>query len=217
MKPFVLIPAFNEEENIVEVIKESKKYCENIIVIDDGSTDKTCEVSKAEGVTVLKHEINLGKGGALKTGTEYAIKKGADIILALDSDGQHKAEDIPKFIKALEGKDIVFGYRAFTKDMPFVLKAGNKAISIIVKVLYGIKLKDTQCGYRAFTKETYDKIKWESLDYSVESEMIVNAAKHKLNFSEVEVATIYENKVKGTTIIDGVKIVGNLVLWKFRR
>ena len=83
--------------------------------------------------------------------------------------------------------------------------------------MYKIKLKDTQCGYRAFSAKAYKKIKWKSSDYSMESEMIANVGKHHLKYAEIPIQTIYSDKYKGTTIVDGIKIVFNMLLWKIRR
>jgi UDP-N-acetylglucosamine---dolichyl-phosphate N-acetylglucosaminyltransferase len=214
---WIIIPAYNEEKLISNVIKETKKYCKNIVVVDDGSTDNTYENAKKNGVIILKHVINLGKGGAVKTGCEYVIKKKADIIILMDSDGQHDPNEIHNFLKALESVDIVFGYRKFNKKMPFILKLGNKCINNVTKLFYNINLKDTQCGYRAFTSKVYKKIRWKSNDYSMESEMIANVGKSKIKFGEIPIKTIYSDKYKGTTIFDGIKIILNMIFWRIKK
>ncbi len=214
---WVIIPAYNESKNISAIIDETKKYCSNIIVVDDGSKDNTFEAAKKTGVKVLRHIINLGKGSAVITGCDFSIKKGAEKIILMDSDGQHNPSNIPLFTKNLEKKDIVFSYRTFSEDMPFILKIGNIIINKFTRLLYGIKLRDTQCGFRAFTSDAYKKIKWKSSDYSMESEMIANAGKHKLRYEEIQIETVYSDKYKGTTIFDGIKIVFNMFSWRLRR
>lgn len=214
---FAVIPAHNEEDNIRKVISETKKYIPNIVVVDDGSKDKTGEEAEKEKVVVLKHIINLGKGAALKTGCDYAIKHGASEIVVLDADSQHEPSQIPDFLKELEKADIVLGCRELSEEMPFVLKFGNWFISKTTKLLYGIKLHDTQCGYRAFTADAYKKIRWKSSSYSMESEMIANIGKQKLKYKEMPIKTIYKDKYKGTTIIDGTKIVCNLFWWRLSK
>lgn len=211
---FIIIPAYNEQKHIVAVISKVKKFAKNIIVIDDGSADNTINNVKRTGVTVLKHVVNLGKGAALKTGCEYALKKGATQLIFMDSDGQHLPEDIPRFVRALKNVDIVFGSRGLNKNMPFVLKFGNQFINTVNTILFGIKLKDTQSGYRAMTAEAYKKIRWESNNYSVESEMIARASRKKLKYNEIMIKTIYSDKYKGTTVLDGVKIVQSMLWWK---
>ena len=214
MTDFVIIPAYNEEKYIKEVIRNTKKYAKNIIVVDDGSNDDTSAIAEEENVIVLRHNVNLGKGAALKTGCDYALKSEAENIIVIDADGQHNPEKIDTFRKEISGNDIVFGYRELSRSMPFVLRFGNLVINKITSLLYGMKLKDTQCGYRAFTAEAYKKIRWQSSDYSMESEMIANAGKHHLKYREVPIKTIYGDKYKGTTVIDGIKIVLKMFTWR---
>ena len=216
-KVFAVIPAYNEENNIRRVISETKKYINNIIVVDDGSKDKTSEEAKKEGIIVLTHIINLGKGAALKTGCDYAVKQGASQIIVLDADAQHEPSQIPDFLNELKNVDVVLGYRKLSKEMPSILKLGNWFINKITKLLYGIRLHDTQCGYRAFTSNAYKKLRWKSANYSMESEMIANIGKRKLEYKEIAIKTIYTDKYKGTTIIDGIKIVCNLFWWRLSK
>jgi len=214
---FVVIPAYNEGKRIGPVLKEVLAINKNVIVVDDGSRDSTEKEVLKHKVFFLKHIINMGKGAALKTGVDYALKQGAKRIVVMDSDGQHQASEIPKFFAALEKNDIVFGYRVARKNMPAVLRFGNWFINFITYVMYGLKLKDTQSGYRAFTNTAYRKVRWDAQDYSMESEMIANAGKHKLKYTEIPIATIYGNKYKGTTVIDGIKIVLRMVWWRLSR
>ncbi len=211
---WAVIPAYNEESNIAKIVKKTKKYLANVIVVDDGSKDKTKEVAEKAGAFVLSHVVNLGKGSSLKTGCDYAFEKGAKFVVVLDADAQHNPDDIPRFIEKLKKYDIVFGYRKASSKMPLVLRFGNWFISSIVRVLYGVELNDTQCGYRAFTRDAYIKIRWNALDYSMESEMIARAGKQRLKYIQIPIQTIYADKYKGTTVIDGVKIVLNMIWWK---
>ena len=211
---WAVIPAYNEQNNIGSIIKKTKKYVGNVVVVDDGSSDKTRETSEKSGAIVLRHVVNLGKGAALKTGCDFAVKKGAKFIAALDADAQHNPDDIPRFIEKLKKHDIVFSYRKASSKMPFVLRFGNWFISNLVNILYGVKLNDTQCGFRAFSKDAYKKIRWNAADYSMESEMIARAGKQRLKYVQIPIETIYSDKYKGTTIIDGIKIVLNMLWWR---
>ena len=213
-KVFAIIPAYNEDKYIPKVIKETKKYVDRVIVVDDGSKDKTEEISKKSKAIVLRHLVNMGKGAALKTGCDYAAKNKADIILVIDADAQHNPKEIPKFLKKIEDHDIVLAYRKQKKNMPSILKLGNWFINKTISFLYGIKIKDSQCGYRAFTRKAYKKLRWKASDYSMESEMIAKIGKYNLRYAEIPIETIYSDKYKGTTILDGIKIVFNLFLWK---
>ncbi len=210
----VVIPAYNEGETIGRVIAKTKEYLPNIIVVDDGSRDNTFEQAKSAGATVLKHKVNLGKGAALKTCCDYALQSGAQKIIAIDADGQHDPQEIPKMLRALDDHDIVFGCRRIPDSMPLVLRFGNDVISKMLKLLYNIQVNDSQCGYRAFTAESYKKIRWEALDYYVETEMAIKAGKHKLRYAMVPIKTIYADKYKGTTVLDGVTIVTKMLGWR---
>jgi len=213
-KLFAVIPAHNEEKHILEIVKKTKKYINNVVVVDDGSKDRTVEMAEKANAIVLKHIVNLGKGAALKTGCDYALKNKADILVVIDADAQHDPKEIPRFLDGLKKYKVVLAYRKINRDMPLVLRFGNWFIDKIIKFLYGIKIKDSQCGYRAFTSNAYKKLRWNASDYSMESEMIAKIGKYKLSYTEIPIETIYPDRYKGTTILDGVKIVFNLFLWK---
>jgi len=216
-KTFAVIPGYNEEKSIGKVVKETKKYISDVVVVDDGSRDSTSLQAEKQGAIVLKHVINIGKGAALKTGCDYAIKNGAAKIVVLDADTQHEPSSIPLFLNALEEADVALGRRGLNKNMPFIFRLGNWFINKTTKLLYGLSLHDTQCGYRAFTAEAYKKIKWKSSSYSMESEMIANIGKRKLKYKEIPIKTIYADKYKGTTVIDGIKIILNMAWWRLTR
>jgi glycosyltransferase involved in cell wall biosynthesis len=216
MKIFIVIPAHNEAKNIGKVLEELKRSKLPIIVVDDGSKDSTFMEASGQKVTVLKHKINLGKGAALKTGCEAAFSLGAEAIIMMDSDGQHKSTDLPKFIKALKSKkyNIIFGSRTSSYGVPLVRFFGNKFSSILVSLLFGIYLSDLICGYRAFTRMAYKKIKWQSRGYGVETEMVIRTGKNRLNHCEVPVETVYYDKFKGVTIVDALGILFNVFKWR---
>ena len=211
---WAVIPARNEEKDIFRVVKKTKKYADKVVMIDDGSTDRTGLLGEKAGAMVLRHIVNLGKGAALKTGCDFAVRSGAKSIVVLDSDAQHNPKDIPRFAEKLKKYDIVFSYRKLGAKMPLVLRFGNWFISKFVKVFYGVDLKDTQCGFRAFSRDAYKKIRWNASDYSMESEMIARAGRQRLKYVQIPIQTIYSDNYKGTTVIDGMKIVLNMLGWK---
>ena len=213
-KIFVVVPARNEEKHISKIVKSIKNYVNTVVVVDDGSKDKTSEEAKRSNAVVLKHIVNLGKGAALKTGCDYATKNRADVIIVIDADAQHDPKEIPNFLKKIKKYDIIIAYRQVNKKMPLLMQFGNWFINKTITFLYGVKIKDSQCGYRAFTSKAYKKIRWNASDYSMESEMIAKIGKHKLSYAEIPIETIYSDKYKGTTIFDGIKIVFNLFIWR---
>jgi glycosyltransferase involved in cell wall biosynthesis len=218
MKVAIIVPAHNESRHIGQLIKDIRATKQQwIIVVDDGSKDNTSALAEAAGATVLRHIVNLGKGAGMKTGAEYAVANGADALIFIDGDGQHQPKEIPRFIDALRHYDIVFGYRRRTQHMPLVPRFGNWFISSFIRLLYGVQLHDSQSGYRAMRAAAYKRIRWQSTDYSVESEMIALTGKRGLRYTEFEIATIYHDKYKGTTFLDGFPILWNLFWWRFFR
>lgn len=213
MKVAVIIPAWNESKHIYGVVKRTKKIHSDIIVVDDGSKDKTTEIAKSAGAIVLTHILNMGKGAAAKTGCDYAYKQGYDVMILMDADGQHLPEDIPRFLKELQKKDIVFGYREANKNAPLVMTFGNWVLTTMSKLFFGMSLHDTQSGYRAFTRKAYKKIRWKSTDYAMESEMIYRA--QGLRFTQIPIKRIYLDNEKGTTVMHGIKIGWQMTKWKF--
>jgi len=214
-KPYyVIIPAYNEAPRVKKVIERVKKYSTNILVVDDGSPDKTSQIAKSTGVIVLRHKINLGKGSAMKTGAEAAFKLGAQAVIFLDADGQHKPESLPKFIKALkQGYPVVFGSRNLSYGVPLVRYLGNKIGALIINFFFGIYRNDMLCGFFALTKEAYFKIIWDSTRYGVETEIVARTGKNRLKFTEVAIDTIYLDKYKGVSILDAIGIFFNIPHW----
>lgn len=213
----MVIAAYNEQKHIASVVSRVKRLLKDVIVVDDGSRDETYALAQDAGALVLRHIINLGKGAAIKTGCDYALKQGAEALILVDADGQHDPKEIPRFIEMLKEKDIVFGYRNLTKNMPFVFSLGNRSINLVTYLLYGIYLNDTQSGYRALTADTYRKVRWRSTNYSMESEMVANVGKHHLKFGQLRIRTKYNDKYKGTTMVTGIKIVLDMLWWKITR
>lgn len=212
-KIFAIMPAYNEEKTITEVALKTRKHVGRVVVVDDGSRDDTSGAAEKAGATVLRHTVNLGKGAALKTGCDYAVRKGAELMVLIDSDGQHDPEEIPKLLRVIEGADIVLTYRNIDYHrMPLFKRIGNRFINLNISLLFGIRVIDSQCGYRALTSKAYRKIRWIASDYSVETEMIARVGKKQLRFKQIPVKTIYNDMYRGITLIDGMKIFLSM-LW----
>jgi glycosyltransferase involved in cell wall biosynthesis len=215
-----IIPAYNEEKTIQQVIREVKNYIETIIVIDDGSTDNTFEMAKSEGATVYHHIINRGLGGALSTGIQGALREGTDIFLTFDADGQHRATDIPKMIKPIieNEADIVIGSRLLnlSKNMPIFRKLANRIANAITYILFGIKTTDSQSGLRCFNKKTAQLIDIKSNSMEVSSEIIKEIRTHNLKLIEVPIQAIYTDYSlsKGQSFILGLKTFIKLIILK---
>lgn len=212
---WIIIAAYNEQRHIADLLRRIKQLkFRNIIVVDDGSRDGTQQVAQRQGVVALRHAVNLGKGAAMKTGAEYALRNGAAALIFIDGDGQHNPGLLPQFLLALNaGNQIVFSYRRRGRA-PILRMLGGRAINLIFRLLYGIRLQDSICGYRAMTVQAYRCVRWTSRDYSVESEMIARAGLHHISYTEIPIDTIYHDKYKGMTIIDGVAVLWNLLWWR---
>ena len=219
MKITIVVPVYNEEEKVVDVLKELSKTRFQVVVVDDGSTDNSLNKIKnlkLKNFIVLQHKINLGKGAALKTGCEYAFTHSADAVIMMDSDGQHKVVDLPRFVEKLESNkyDVVFGSRNLNLGVPLDRYMGNKLASVLVGFMFGIYVSDLICGFRGLTKNAYKKIKWESTGYGVETEMVIRTKKNGLSHCEVPVETVYYDKYKGVSIIDALGVLVNLFRWR---
>ena len=217
-KTIAIIPAYNEAKTIAAVISDTQKYVDQVIAVDDGSIDKTYEASKDAHLRA-RHITNLGKGSALKTGFELALKHGADTIVTIDADGQNDPADIPKLFNAMHAHraDIVVGSRQINRNMPLIFCFGNWFLRKSFNLLFHLNINDTQSGFRAVKASIYPKLTWQSSDYSVEAEMLANAGKHSLRCIEIPINTKYLDRYKGTTVFDGISIFIHMLLWKLRR
>jgi glycosyltransferase involved in cell wall biosynthesis len=192
----VLLPAYNEEKNIRAVIEDIKRYLpgSKIVVVDDGSTDRTNEIARQAGVIVLKHEVNRGKGEALNTGFEYFIKQHpeVEIVVVADTDRQYSISEISKIVEPLKEReaDFVMGYRNWRK-VPYANALGNFIWRILFNFLFGTNLKDTNCGYIGLTKKAIKKIGKVRGGYIIENAMLRDVIKKKIKIKQVPVSVEY--------------------------
>lgn len=221
MKIGIVMPVYNESEKINAVLKELRKLNLSVFIVDDGSSDLTPGILKKsaranKNFKIYTHKINLGKGGALKTGCEAAFLNQIDAVILMDSDGQHSFKDLNKFIEKLNTKryDMILGSRNLHHGVPLIRFLGNKFASLLIAGLFNCYVSDILCGFRAITRKTYRKLKIESTGYGVETEMIVKATKHKMKICEVNVETIYHDKHKGVTILDSIGIFFDVIRWR---
>lgn len=221
MKVCIVIPAYNEEETISRIVEEAKKYSKDVIVVDDGSADMTSALAKEGGAKVLRHAVNIGVGLATTTGNEYAVSKGFDVIVNLDSDGQHSASTVPKGVELVEkgGYDIVLGSRFLekTERMPTILKLGNKFLTLTNRQIFGSNISDTQSGFRIVTADAWKRLSPRSTGYSICAEISALIGTKRLKYAEIPIETVYLDKFKGTTIFDGIKIFANMLRWWSKR
>lgn len=218
----VVLPARNEAPRIGSVLAALRlaQPGAETIVVDDGSSDETRRVARDHGASrVVSHRVSLGKGAALRTGCEAALADGCDLIVLMDADGQHRPEDVGRLVAALTAgqADLAIGYRSFSREMPAAMRLGNWGLSSLFWLIFGRDFRDTQCGLRGFRAESWEKLRWEAIDYSVESEMLVRAVSSRLRIVEVPISTLYDDRYKGTTPADGVRILAEMVRWRLSR
>ena len=196
------LPAYNEEKKIYDVVKETSKFVDKVVVCDDGSSDQTKEIAKKAGALVINHSKNKGKGAAMRTLFEYAKKIDGDIVITMDSDGQFLPEEIPKLVNSLveNNADIVTGYRFENeKDMPSYRKFGNKVLDKMTNLSTELTVRDSQSGFRAYSKKAINSIKFSTDGFGADSEILINASRKGLKIIEEPVTVIYHNIGKTST------------------
>lgn len=198
MNVVVSIPAYNEEATIAAVVRKIKEvlgkhrnYSYRILVVDDGSTDRTAEIARAEGAVVYSHPKNYGLAEAFRTEIQQflKLKPEADVIVHIDADGQYKAEEIPLLLKKIEeGYDFVLGsrFKGHIESMPFIKRLGNRAFSKVVSQITRTKISDAQSGFRAFTREVAEAIPIIS-SHTYTQEQAIKVVKGKFRIAEVPV------------------------------
>ncbi len=195
MKTLVVIPAFNEEKSIGAVLKDLKNHkFKHIVVIDDGSKDKTGKVAKRNKVLVLRHIVNRGLGAALGTGFTYARENNFDSLVTFDADGQHEASDIKDLLVEIhKGEaDVVVGKRPInSKDVPISRRLANLFANLVTYSFFGVWTNDSQSGLRAFSKKAIEKIEIKTDRMEVSSEFFKEIHHHDLKYKEIDIRAIY--------------------------
>jgi glycosyltransferase involved in cell wall biosynthesis len=192
MRVAALIPAYCEERFIADVARRAGAQLADVLVVDDGSPDRTAELARAGGAEVIRHEVNQGKGAAIQTGLRTLQERGFDYILILDGDGQHRPEEIRRFVETAEReytKLLVGNRMGETHDMPGRLT--NRFMSSQISLLCGQRVDDTQCGFRMIHRELVPLLLGRSGKFDYETEMLILASWQGLRISSVPVSTVY--------------------------
>lgn len=191
----VIIPTYNNQATIAKVIADVKEYANDIIVVNDGSTDSTSEIlSKIDGIRLIEYSENKGKGYALKLALKKAMEWGFRYAITIDSDGQHYADDIPTFLERIEQvpDSLLIGERNLTADnMPSKNTFANKFSNFWYKVETGKTLADTQSGFRLYPLDKLRNIHFITRRYEFEVEIIVRAAWRGVNVENVPIKVYY--------------------------
>jgi len=206
----VVIPAYNEEKRIGEVVRRVREFIEDVVVVDDGSKDGTAQRANEAGAKVLVHGENRGKGAALKTGFEFAVREGFDAVITLDADGQHDPVEIPKFLREAEKNElqIIVGNRMGKPEgMPVVRYLTNRFTSFVISKMSGQRIPDSQSGFRLIRKEVLESLSIESSNFDAESEILIKASLAGFKIGNVPIKTIYrgDERSKINPMVDTVR------------
>ncbi len=194
MKIGVIIPAFNEAETIPHLIEHLLPLVNEVVVVDDGSTDSTAEEAKTRGARVLRHPMRMGKGAALRTGFQYALKEDFHAVITMDGDGQHDWREVPKFIQAArkgEGGIIIGNRMGDVHNMPLVRLWTNRVTSWIISRLSHQRIEDSQSGYRLIRMGVLRNVKLVTSNFDTESEILIEASRKGYRIRSIPIKTIY--------------------------
>jgi len=220
MRVAIIIPAYNEGPVIKSVVDgvnqvfSKTRYTYEVVVVNDKSTDDTAK--NAKKATVISHIVNQGAGGATSTGLSYVERHNFNWAITMDADGQHDPLDALKCLEYAIGTncDLLIGSRLMDKEgMSRVKLLGNKGLSIITWLLFGVNVTDSQSGLRIFSRKALDNLEWKSTSYDFCSEMIWRANQAKLKIGEHPIKAIYTDysKAKGQNNWNAINIVKTLL------
>lgn len=194
----ILIPAHNEEKSIGMLVSKLKEQYKRVIVVDDGSTDKTSFCAKERGAVVLSHPFCKGKGEALKTGFRYILENNIPAVVTVDGDGQHPVEDIRGFERAYKrnkNPGVWVGKRKIKgTKMPLIRRLTNISMSVLISGLAFQWIPDTQCGFRLIKKEVISSIRLNTSHFETESELLIKASWKGFKISSVCISTVYDDE-----------------------
>lgn len=214
MKILAVVPTYNNESTISLIAQGVLKTELDLLVINDGSTDKTSnELNRLSGINIISIPQNRGKGHALREGFKWAIKNGYTHLISLDADGQHDPAEIPKFIKQLEDHEdcLIIGSRDFSSTkIPVASRFGRKCSNLIFRLVTGVSLTDTQSGFRAYPLKNITNLISNRDKYDFEMDMLLNAVLFGIEAKEIRISVQYSEETRRTSnfrpILDSVRI-----------
>jgi glycosyltransferase involved in cell wall biosynthesis len=218
-RTLAIIPCHNEEATIGSVILKTKRFVNQVLVVDDGSDDDTKKIAKEAGAIVISHKKNRGKGAAIRTGFQYAKEKKFEYVVTMDGDGQHNPLEIPSLLENVvnNGHDISVGFRVGNNsEMPMWRRVGKRVLDYTTSMGTGGYVTDSQCGFRAFNRKAYESIapKLKGEAFSVESEQLILAHELGLKLMNTNVTCKYKDLDTSTKnpASHGLSVLG-YILW----
>lgn len=221
MKVCALIPAFNEAATVGRVVSGAGAHVAQVLVVDDGSTDRTADLARDAGATVVRLERNEGKGTALRAGLSHVLRTDVTHVLFMDADLQHPPEEIPRLVgeAARSGAAMVIGERVFLRGrMPASRYWANVIGSWSLARLMGVDLKDTQSGFRLVRADVLRTLQLEARGYEFETELVVKLARRRARIAGVPVPAVYgTERSKLRPVRDTSRNVILAVIYRFWR
>ena len=193
-----VVPAYQEEKHIGEVVRRTLQQLANVVVVDDGSTDATADEARTAGADVIVHEQNRGKGESIKSGFRYWLEHGSTYVIILDGDGQHLPEEIDRFLNAASssGAKLLIGTRMNdVREMPLVRRTVNRYMSRKISRLCGQEIPDTQCGFRMVHRDIIPNLLGGTERFDYETEMLILASRAGCRIASVPISTVYSDEV----------------------
>ena len=216
----ILIPAYNAAGYLPQLTERIQKALpgQDILIINDGSTDNTDDILESMNILTMKNEPNRGKGYTLNRGFNYAIKNNYDYVITIDADLQHLPEELPSFLSSETEGDIYIGTRKIDlRIMPFARWLTNNLTSLIISVFSGRRIKDSQSGYRMFAVDILRAARVRTVNYDFESEILFQAGLLGARVAEITVTTVYEESTSYINpLIDTgrfIKLIWKRIMW----
>jgi glycosyltransferase involved in cell wall biosynthesis len=199
LKAAVVIPAYREEKHVGDIVRRTRQQLDHVLVVDDGSSDKTAQRARDAGAEVIVHNQNRGKGEAIKTGLRHWLDRQFVHVIILDADGQHLPEEIDRFIAAAAsavGPSFFLGNRMKNlTGMPFVRRIVNRYMSNQISRVCGQKIPDTQCGFRMLDRQLIPELLGGMERFDYETEMLIIASRQGYRIESVPITTVYSDEV----------------------
>lgn len=210
-----LIPAHNEERFIGSLVLAVREHVDTVLVVDDGSSDRTTEIARRAGALVVRHGTNQGKASAVNTGFGHLRRLEPAAVVMLDGDGQHCADDIPTVLAPILGEaaDVVVGSRHLSvrSAIPAYRQVGQHGLNLMTNLSSGVSLSDTQSGFRAFSRQALACLSFRQCGFSIESEMQFQVRDHRLRVAEVPIKVVYAEPAKRNPVGHGLQVLNGIL------